>query len=115
MSVERGVDRGGVALAGAFMAAIGIVLTAAEAQAGWPVAGPLLYMCGAATVLTMLLSALSWRAAAVTVPAAVGLYAATCIALPLTALQLMLATLTVAAVVVPALLCFFMMKNHYPG
>lgn len=115
MSVERGLDRGGVALAGAFMAAIGIVLTAAEAQAGWPAAGPLLYACGVAAVFMMLLSALPWRAAAVTVPAAVGLYAAACITLPLTALQLRLTTLTIAAVVVPALLCFFMTKNHYPG
>ncbi|MEM1820993.1 MAG: hypothetical protein QXU64_05325 [Thermofilaceae archaeon] len=98
------VDRGGVALAGAFMAVIGIVLTAAEAQTGWPVAGPLLYMFGAATVFTMLLSALP-RCLTTIVPAAVGLYAAVCALLPLTQLQLYLLTLTVAAISIPGMLC----------
>ncbi|MEM1930301.1 MAG: hypothetical protein QXH81_10050 [Thermofilaceae archaeon] len=98
------VDRGGVALAGAFMAVIGIVLTAAEAQAGWPAAGPLLYACGVATVFMMLLSALQWRAAAAIIHTAVGLYGVTCIALPLTALQLHLLMLTAAAVYIPGIL-----------
>lgn len=93
-----------MALAGALMAAIGIALTAAEAQAGWPAAGPLLYACGVATVFMMLLSVLPWRAAAAIIHTAVGLYAVACIAIPLAPLQLQLLTLTAAAISIPGIL-----------